>query len=708
VEKLQSSDTEYVVASDIGGTFTDTVVADSAGSVRRFKAPTTPTNLVNGVLSTFELAAADAEMSLPEFVGRIRLFSHGTTVATNALIERNGAKTGVIHTAGFGDTLFIMRGYKGFGLDEAQMKNFRHFVKQPPLLPRELVREIPERVDYKGTVLLPLDEDATRRAVNELVQAGVDSIAICLLWCTAHPEHEERVSEIVREEAPGIYVSTSSTVLARVNEYARSQTTLVNAYLGPLVSRVTASMAEQLRDQGLRHEPLLMQSNGGVTAVERAGEHPVSFLLSGPVGGVVGSKMIAEALGEPNIVTTDMGGTSFDVGLVVEGRPLLQASSFIDNQPIGIPTVAVETVGAGGGSIAWVGDDTLNVGPASAGAVPGPACYGGGGIEPTVTDADVVLGLINPDTFLGGRKQLDRAAAEDAIRSRVAEPLGLSVEAAAEGIKRIVDERMADLIRTVTIHRGYDPREFALVAFGGAGPVHAYSYGAGLGVKSIVVPITASVHSAFGVLSSDLVVTKEVSRSFLTPPGSSEASSHIDVGEINVILDGLEEDAVSILGKRGLGSAEIAVERLVDMHFRFQIHELTISLPVGKLGPRDLDLLVDRFVRDYELRFGEGAAFTAAGVELVNWRVIATGSLERPPFSAAKASSGDPVAPVRRDRIYAGGWLDADVYDERAMQPGVAIAGPAVVELADTNIVVGVNQVGTVDKSGNLVITSEA
>jgi len=708
-----SSADGFFAASDIGGTFTDTVVADATGAIRRFKASTTPDDLVRGVLATFELAAEDLGLPLTEFVSRIRLFSHGTTVATNALIERRGSRTGVIHTAGFGDTLFIMRGYKGFGLDEARLKNFRHFVKHPPLLPRALVREVPERVDYKGRVLLPLDEEATRVAVRELVAEGVDSLAVCLLWCTAHPEHEARVAEIAREEAPDLYVSTSSEVLARVNEYARSQTTVVNAYLGPLVSRVTASITDRLGDEGLAHRPLLMQSNGGVTSVDRAGEHPVSFLLSGPVGGVVGSRYVADALGEPNVVTTDMGGTSFDVGLVVDGRPLLQASSYIDNQPIGIPTVAVETVGAGGGSIARVEDGALLVGPASAGAVPGPACYGGGGTEPTVTDADVVLGLINPDTFLGGRKKLDRAAAETAIRTKVAEPLGISVEEAAEGIKRIVDARMADLIRTVTVHKGYDPREFALVAFGGAGPVHAYSYGAGLGVKKIVVPITASVHSAFGILASDLVVTKELSRSFMTPPGSTDAAPHVEVGPINEILDGLQADAVSLLTEQGLTREDIHIERVVDMHFRFQIHELTVDLPNGTLEPKDLDELVARFVRDYELRFGEGSAFTAAGVEFVTWRVVATGRLQRPAFreSAGAETNGNGAAaggPIRRDQMYDGGWIDADVYDEHALTTGTTIEGPAIVELKDTNIIVGPDQRGEVDTHGNLVITTRA
>lgn len=693
----------FFAASDIGGTFTDTVVVDGTGTLTRFKAPTTPDDLVQGVVETFRLAAEEHGLSLADFVQLVRLFAHGTTVATNALIERDGARTGVIHTAGFGDTLFIMRGYKGFGLEEEALKNFRTLVKAASVVSRDLVREVPERVDYRGRVLLPLNESAARTAVRELLDNGAEAIAISLLWCTEHPLHERRIAEIVREEAPDVYVSTSSDVLARTNEYTRGVTTAVNAFLGPKVTRVTASVRATLADLGLRPPPLLMQSNGGVATIERASEHPVSFLLSGPVGGVVGSRVVADAIGEPNVITTDMGGTSFDVGLVVDGRPLLQAGSFVDRQPIGVPSIAVETVGAGGGSIARVEDGLLRVGPSSAGATPGPACYGNGGVLPTVTDADVVLGLINPETFLGGRKRLDREAAAIAIAEHVAEPLGLSIEEAAEGIKRIVDARMSDLIRQVTVHKGYDPRKFALVAFGGAGPVHAHSYGADLGVKKIVVPMTASVHSAFGILASDLVVTREMSRSFLTPPGNVGAAGYVDVAEVNTILVQLERDAVAMLTDQSLDVDDIKVDRLVDMHFRFQIHELTVSVPANVLEPVHLDELVDRFIRDYEQHFGEDSAFTAAGVEFVTWRVVARGRFDRPQVQEAGMLNGSS-SPVRTDQIYDGGWVDAEVFDEDSLHPGVTINGPAVIELKDTNIVVGCEQRGEVDRHGNVVI----
>lgn len=694
---------DFFVASDIGGTFTDTVVLTGSGAVRRYKAPTTPGNLVEGVLATFDLAAADHGMARDAFLRAIRVFSHGTTVATNGLLQRRGAKLGLLITEGFGDTAAIMRGTKGFGLGEDELKQWRHLVKHPSIIERTLVREIGERVDYQGRVMRPLDEDGARRAVRELVAEGVQAIAVCLLWCTEHPEHERRVVEIVREEAPDVYVSASSEVLPRIGEYSRMMTTAINAYLGPEVSAVTASLESTLRDAGLRHEPLLMQSNGGLASVGAAAEHPVSFLLSGPVGGVVGSRLIAEEIGEVNVVTADMGGTSFDVGLVVDGRPLLQPTTVMAHQPIAVPSVGVDTIGAGGGSIARVEGGQLHVGPHSAGAVPGPASYGRGGTEPTVTDADVVLGLINPTSFLGGRQPLDRDAAERAIREKVAEPLGLGVEEAAEGIKRIVDSKMADLIRQATVHKGYDPRNFILVAFGGAGPVHAHAFGSGLGVKRVVVPVTASVHSALGIGASDLVVTHEASHAFRTPPGTSGASAHLDADEINAVIARVEAEAKRRLAAQHLEPSSMRTDHYADIRFRFQIHELTVELPEYPLTPDGLDRLVERFVETYEQRFGEGSAFTEAGIELVSWRVVVTAAAQRGALGEAKAAGGHPE-PIRHDRVHFGGWMDAVVYDETGLSPGLRIDGPAIFELPDTNIVVGPGQRAEIDAHANVAI----
>ncbi|MCW2998279.1 MAG: hydantoinase/oxoprolinase family protein [Solirubrobacterales bacterium] len=697
--------TGYYVASDVGGTFTDTVVTDETGEIRRYKASTTPGDIVGGVLATCQLAATDRGLELEDFMQQVKLFSQGTTVATNGLLQLRGAKLGLLQTAGFGDTLFVSRMGKSWGMEEAQLKDYRQLVKTPPLVERHMVREIPERVDYAGRVLRPLDEDATREAVRELIAEGAEAFVISLLWCFKYPAHEARVREIVAEEAPDAYVTAASDLLPRINEYQRTVTSAVNAFLGPSVKLATANLGTSLRAAGLKPSPLVMFSNGGVGSLDQVSEAPVKILLSGPVGGVVGSRFVGEHIGEPNVVTTDMGGTSFDVGLVVDGQPLIQALTVMANQTISTPTVAVETIGAGGGSIARVRDGMLTVGPQSAGAIPGPACYQRGGTEPTVTDADVVLGLINPDNFLDGRITLDRELAATAIREKVAEPLGLTVEEAAEGIKRIVDAQMADLVRRVTVHQGFDPRDFVLLAFGGAGPVHAHGYGAELGVKRIIVPVTASVHSAYGILASDIVITRERTQSLFTPPGSEGASQFISASEVNTILEDLETGARETIGQQGVDPSGFEIKSYVDMRFRFQIHELTVEIPSRPLEAADLDALVARFIENYELRFGEGSAFTAAGVEMVTWRVVASGKLDKPALGAPLRDRPAAENAEQRTRpVYFGGWHDARVYDEGDLTADGRFAGPAIIELPDTTIVVGPDQVASVDAHSNVIL----
>jgi N-methylhydantoinase A len=699
----------FYVSSDVGGTFTDTVVIDASGVLHRYKAASTPGNIVGGVLATCELASPEQGLDLSEFLGKVRLFSQGTTVATNGLLQRRGATVGVLHTAGFGDTLFISRVWKAFGLDEASLKNYRHLVKPRPLVERRLTREVPERVDYKGSVLRKLDEAAARIAVRELLAEGAEAFVVSLLWSFKHPEHEQRVREIVLEEAPDAFVTASSDLLPRINEYERTVTATVNAFLGPDVANATLRMRADLQNAGLPSSPLLMLSNGGVGTVDQVAREPVSILLSGPVGGVVGSRFVGEQLGELNVITTDMGGTSFDVGMVVDGQPLMQASTVMANQPISTPSVAIATIGAGGGSIAHADNGLLTVGPESAGAVPGPACYADGGTDPTVTDADVVLGLINPDNFLGGRIKLDPELARNAIRERVAEPLGLSVEDAAAGIKRIVDSHMADLIRSVTIHKGFDPRQFVLLAFGGAGPVHAHAYGAELGVKRLIIPVTASVHSAYGILASDLVITRQLTQSFFTPPGSEGASRYVDAGAVNVILDELERNARETIAAQNVQPGELEVKAFVDMRFRFQIHELTVEIPARPMTTDRLDALVERFIENYELRFGEGSAFTAAGVEMVTWRVVATGRLDKPILARDATEDGAGANEPKRRPVYLDGqWRDAEIYDESALRLARTFSGPSIIELPDTTIVVAVDQVASVDVHRNVILEAAA
>jgi N-methylhydantoinase A len=696
---------QFYASSDIGGTFTDTTVLDGAGTLTRYKSSTVPSDPVKGVLATFELAAAERGMSLEEFLGKMRLFSHGTTIATNSVLTRNGAKVGVIHTQGFGDTLFIMKAYKSTGLDEAARKNFRKLIKPKPFLDRNMIREVPERVDYKGDAILKLDEVAARAAVRSLLDAGAEAIAVSLLWSFKFPDHERRIKEIILEEAPETFVTLSSDILPRLGEYARSQTAVLNAFLGPKVKKAMTSLDAAMRQAGLPHEPLLMRSNGGVMAAGKAADEAVGILLSGPVGGVVGAQLVGQMVGSGNVISTDMGGTSFDVGLIVDGRPLIQRETFMERQPLAVPSVTVDTIGAGGGSIAFVENGRLRVGPESAGAVPGPVCYGAGGTEPTVTDADVVLGVVNPDNFLGGRMKLRADLARAAIEEKIAKPLGISVEEAASGIKRIVDSHMADLVRQATVHRGYDPRDFVLVAFGGAGPTHSYSYGADLGVKSVIVPRTASVLSAHGILISDLVVTKETSQSIISPPGSEEFSKFMKAEDINAIFQRLQDEAMVELSAQGVPVETVKFERYVDMRFRPQIFDLSVDLQTFPLTAPDVDALVDHFIDSYEARFGTGSSFRSAGIDMSAFRLVAVSKLDRIEQSGEVAVGDAIMVPTGVRPLYeAGEWHDAAIYDERAVKAGALIPGPAIVELDDTTMVVGPNQQATVDRFLNIII----
>ncbi|HEY8723675.1 MAG TPA: hydantoinase/oxoprolinase family protein [Gaiellaceae bacterium] len=694
----------FVVASDIGGTFTDTVLLDESGTVGRYKSPTVPLDPAAGVLATLELAAAQRGLPLESLLGQISLFAHGTTVATNAMIQDRRARVGLIQTRGFGDTISIMRGFKALGLDEEQTKNFRSLVKQPLVVPKQLIAEVTERVDYQGRVLMPLDEEDARAAIRRLRDAGAEVYAISLLWSFKNDSHECRIAELIEEEVPGALVTTSSALLPRLGEYRRTVTTAINASLRPTLRTAVESLQSKLASSGLKSEPLLMQSNGGLAPVSEIDREAASTVMSGPVGGVIACEFIGSLRGHRDMVTTDMGGTSFDVGLILDGRPLMANATTINRNDISLPSVAVRTVGAGSGSIAAVRNGYLTVGPQSAGAEPGPACYGRGGTQPTVADADLVLGYINPDNFLGGRLRLDVDLARKAIEEYVGRPLGMSVEEAAEGIKTIVDARMGDLIRQMTIEQGLNPKDFTMFAYGGAGPTHAFSYGDELGISEIVVPLTASVHSAFGIASSDLTAVEELSRPMQTPPGTTVYSDALSADAVNAVFDEISERASARLVAAGADRGSVKLARAIEMRFRFQIHVLTVPLDDGPLDAAGVDRAVGRFIETYEGRFGEGSAFKAAGIELTTFRVVARSATRRPQLRAPERN-GAAAAPSTAREIFARGeWNTAAVLRGETLAPGDEVSGLAVIEMKDTTIVVGSGQHATVDEIGNVVI----
>jgi len=707
---VTAPDVALYVGVDIGGTFTDVVVMDEAGHVVTDKAPTTPHALEDGVLDALSFAAERRGLSLEELLARVAALGHGTTQATNALIERTGARTGLLTTLGFGDTLFVQR-LLGFtaGTPAEQLGWYSRRRYPEPIVPRHLVREVPERIDQAGNVLLPLDEAITRRAIAELLAEGVTALAVSLLWSFRNNAHEQRIAEIAREAAgDDLFLSLSSEVNPVLGEYERTATTVLNSYLGPTVNRYLERLDSTLRERGFRGTFSVLNSIGGVMTARDAARRAVLILSSGPTGGVIGSRYLAEALGHANVITSDMGGTSFDVGLIVGGRPLVAGVTGVGRYHVSVPMIDIRAIGSGGGSIASVVDGLIRVGPESAGAHPGPACYARGGTRPTVTDANLVLGIIDADAFLGGRMPLDREAAVAAIEEHVAQPLGLTTLDAAAGIRRIVDAQMADTLRELTLGRGHDPREFVLYAYGGAGPMHCAGYGSDLGVAKIVVPATSMAQSAYGALTSDIHHSAERSRIVRGGGGPLPGWHGIDPAIIADQFAGLEDLCLEALAANGVAAEDSELARSVDMRYRRQTHQLIIPLESGPLDAAAIRDLVERFEQAYERAYGRGAGFREAGIELITFRVDAIGRTRKPRLASTRA--GLPAS-RRRRAIYderEREWVDAEVVDWSNLSPEERVVGPAVVEHPTTTVFVDRGQAAQVDGYGNLVIEGRA
>jgi N-methylhydantoinase A len=695
------------IGVDIGGTFTDLVVMDESGTVVTDKAPTTPGQLEQGVFDALSLVAADRGETLEALLAQTAAFGHGTTQATNALIERTGARTGLITTQGFGDTVFIQR-LLGFtaGVPAERLGWYSRRANPEPIVPRALVREVPERVDQAGHVLLALDEGAVRTAVAELLDTGVEALAVCLLWSFRNPAHERRVAEIIRELVGerDVFVSLSSEVCPVIGEYERTATTVLNSYLGPVVHHYLDRLEQGLRERGFTGTFSVLNSIGGVMGAREATDRAVLLLASGPTGGVIGSRYLADELGHRNVITTDMGGTSFDVGLILDGRPVVVGVTEVAKYHVAAPMVDITAVGSGGGSIASVRDGLISVGPESAGAYPGPVCYGRGGTHPTVTDANVVLGIVDPDRFLGGRMRLDRDAAAAAIEEHIARPLGLDVYQAAAGIRRIVDAQMADTLRELTIGRGHDPRDFVLYAYGGAGPMHCAGYGSELGVAKIVVPTTSMAQSAYGALASDIQHSAE--RSYLLRGGGGPLAGWVGIDPAVLAQQFAELEARCREELQGYGIAERDVEltRNLDMRYRRQTHELIVPVGAGALDESAVRELVERFERAYEDTYGRGAGFREAGIEITTFRVDAIGRTRKPRLPRA----AHRTAAARRERaVYderGASFVAAEVVDWEGLPLGEHVEGPAVLEHPTTTVFIAAGQHAAIDGHGNLII----
>jgi N-methylhydantoinase A len=697
----------YYIGIDIGGTFTDMVLLDVEGVFRTYKTPSTPKDLSLGVLDCLELAAEDLGLGVRELLSNTAYLGHGTTAATNAFIEGRGVKTGLITTKGFGDTILIQRAIGQWIHLGERVSRYSMRSLPKPLIPSDLIREVGERVDYKGEVVVPLNRDEARRVVTELMHQGVQAIAICLLWSFKNPQHEQEIKGIIAKERPDLFVTASSDLIPVIREYERMSTTALNSVLGPVMATYLSNLETSLRTLGFQGSLRIMDSSGGVVPVGAAPRLAASLLTSGPAGGVLASLQLAETLGEKNAITTDMGGTSFDVSLIVDGKPLIASTSVVGQYHVALPMVNITAIGAGGGSIASVVDGHVTVGPRSAGADPGPACYDKGGLDPTVTDADVVLGVIDPDYFLGGRIKLNHDRAWRAVEEKVARPMNMDVIEAAAGIRTIVDNRMGDLLRTLTIERGYDPREFILFAYGGAGPAHCSTYGFEANVRAIVVPFTATVHSAYGGVASDLHRSLALSDLIQTPPFFDTASKYLDPQRITANFLKLEEECRRLMD-RPLGEASIEFRRHLDMRYRRQVNELVVPVPIGKLEASDIDDLVDRFERKYEELYGQGAAFREAGVEITTFRVEGVIKHKRPQPKRYPLAKNDPsVALIGERRVYFGElkkYVSARIYAGVRVEAGFRIEGPALIEHPGTTILIGPAQVARLDELLNTFI----
>jgi N-methylhydantoinase A len=686
----------YRLGVDVGGTHTDLVLLDTqTGDLVVEKVASTPKNPALGVLDG--LARLIARGIAP---GEIGFFAHGTTITTNALLEMRGAKVG----------LLITKGYRAVQEIQNQARDgnlFDYFYAKPvAIAPQSLTREIPERCDYAGRVLAPLDVDAVRAAARELAHAGAESIAVCYLFSFMNPAHERETRALIEAECPAVHVSLSSEVLPRIREWPRLSTTLVNAYLEPVMVHYIAHLNDGLDAAGLAtRQRFLMQSNGGVMPFSAAiaGGRTVHTLFSGPAAGAQASAHLARAEAQDGLVTLDMGGTSADIAFIEGGAPLEVTESVIARRQIDVPALDMTTISAGGGSIAWVdGGGFLNVGPQSAGADPGPACYGRGGRRPTVTDADLVCGLLNPDYFLGGTQRLDPAAARAALKQHVADPLRMDVTAAAAGIRRIVDMRMADEVRVFAAKRGVDLSSFTLLPFGGAGAVHAAAVAEELGMHRILVPPRPGAFSALGLLCTDVV--HDYVRSELRPL-AEVAAEHADDA-----FRQLEQVARAELGAEGMPVAQARFARELDLRYSGQGYELRTPLEglfTDRFGAHTLQAARARFDEGHARIHGHAAK--ERQVEIVSYRLrvrVPVPKFEPRELAAPLASqSAADAVKGHRQAAFEISMLDATLYERDRLFVGVTIAGPAIVEQFDATIIIPPGWSGEVDARGNLVLT---
>ncbi|MEC0208338.1 hydantoinase/oxoprolinase family protein [Paenibacillus ehimensis] len=680
----------YMVGVDVGGTFTDVTLVDTrSGEILNHKVPSTPDDpsraIMNGVEQILELNGVS--------VSEVRYLAHGTTVATNSLIERKGALTGLLVTEGFRDLLEIGRQTRP-GLYD--------FFKEKPeqVIPGHLRLEVDERLYADGSVRKPLDPDRLREAIERLKQEGVQAIAVCFLFSYLNPEHEKQAVEEIRRQFPEAYVSASHQVVPEFREYARLSTTALNAYLGPVMQRYMENFQQSVRKAGIPVDPYITQSNGGIISIQESVSNPVRTAVSGPAAGVVAASHLAELTGYKNMITFDMGGTSADFSLIENGEPKISMEREVEGFPARIPMLDIHACGAGGGSIAWLdAGGALKVGPESAGSMPGPAAYGRGGTRPTVTDANAILGRLNPDGILGGRMTLDVEASKRAVQEHLCVRTGLSLLEATMGILTVVNANMTRAIRLISVEKGYDPREFTLVSFGGGGGLHCGALARELGIPRILVPPSPGTFCSLGLLVTD--VRSDYVRSMLleSTGGSMET--------IRGLFSAMMQEGAAMLEKEGIPEPKRRYVLGLDLRFKGQNYELTLPVEWSELTDDGVQGILTRFHEQHEKHYGYSNR--SGVIEFVNYRVTALGELPKAALRRTEESGSRSVQPTSRREVYFAetdrpGYYDTPIYQRSELVPGDRLAGPAIIEQMDSTILILPGQTAGVDPYRNLVI----
>ncbi len=697
---------EYLVGVDTGGTFTDVVVLDiNTGDYTFAKAPTTPHDFSIGVMDAIEAAAHLMNMTRRNLLEQTQMLKHGTTVVTNAIITERGAKVGFTTTKGFEDTTLIGRTIQRVdGLSLEEVKKMPYVTKPKPIVPKPRLKGVYERIDFKGNIVIPLNIEDAKEQIRSLVEIEkVEAIGVSLLFSFVNPVHEQKIKELINQMYPShnLFLTLSHELVPLAKEYGRANTVILNCFVGQIMERYLTNLDKKLREEGFAGRFLVMQSSGGTVGWERVSA--IRTASSGPAGGVIGSQYQASIQEHPNVICSDMGGTSFDVALIRDGKWSYEREPIISRWRVMLPLLKVQSIGAGGGTIARV-DPVVNrllVGPDSAGAAPGPVCYDVGGTEPTVCDADLTLGFLNPDYFLGGRMKLNKAKAERAIRDNIATPLKMDVVEAAAGIFTIVNAHMAELIRVCAMSVGLAPEEFVLYAFGGTGPMHAAYYAGELNIKKVYVFPSSAVFSAFGIAGADIIQSASFSLGYMMPVAPQILNSRVTECE-----DSLAQE----MGREGFSREELEFRHMFNMRYRRQVNYYTVSLDRREYKTdTDITQIMDSWVEDFEKVYGKGVGYAKAGVELVSMDIDAIGKGIKPVLKRFSDGGADPTAALKGHREVffpeiSNDFVQTAIYEHDRLQPNNLIKGPAIIESPTSTIVIPPEKLAEVDPYLNIII----